>query len=104
MARTVIIGPTGAHVRTVNLATGPSGATGLWEHCDYAATGPTGRFATIQIAATRDHRFKSIYCPGFTGTVTADGGGGGGGDNWILTAGAWMDTGVWIDTDNWKDS
>jgi hypothetical protein len=79
MSRTVIIGPTGSRLRTVNLATGPSGATGTWATAHYAGSGPTGLFETVQVASVRDNRFKSIAIPGFTGTVTPDAGGGGGG-------------------------
>ncbi len=67
--RTVILGPTGANIRTVNIAaTGPSP---LWETCLQAATGPTGRFETVQSSVTPNIKFKSIIIPGYTGGAAA---------------------------------
>jgi hypothetical protein len=73
--RTVIIGPTGPNLRTVNVSTGPSGATGTWETVNYVGSGPAGLFETVKVANARDNRFRSLAVSGFTGTVTPDAGG-----------------------------
>lgn len=66
--RTVILGPTGPGIRTVNIVT--SGPDELIETCLRATTGPTGVFETVQPSISADHRFKTL--------IIADYGGGGG--------------------------